>query len=156
MHVHVRVKQHLATVQRRGSFRCAVCKHWQRAEVRGMGAGTVTLLSGEDGARERAQLNAAKNGDRLLRFARCPKCRQRSGLGAFAGRYVLVFLICAPMMFLLGLLWPAFDHSLDAGEIHIFRTWVPLFTDVFVALMIFGAAVSEWRSIPRRVRWLDF
>lgn len=155
MHIHVRVKQVWETVPRRNSFKCAHCSHWQRAEVRGIGAGTISLLYDAEYARERAQTSAAKNGDRLLRFATCPKCGKRGHRRAFAGRYALMFALLCGAMFLLGLLWPVFDHSLERGEAHVFRTWGPLFVNACIALIIAWVAIGEWRGIDKRVRWLE-
>ena len=155
MHIHVRVKQVWETVPRRGSFKCKHCTHWQRAEINGIGAGAVTLLNDREYARERAQINAAKNGDRLLRFATCPKCGKRGHQRAFAGRYALMFVVLCAAMFLLGLVWPVFDHSLERGEAHILRTWMPLFVSACIALVIAWFAVGEWRGIDKRVRWLE-
>lgn len=153
MHIHIR--QELATVQHHGWFSCAHCKHWQQAEVRATGAGNVTLRGGQQAARARAQHNAERNGERLLRFAKCPKCRARRSAAAFAGIYLLVFAICTALAFVLGSMAPAFDHSLDAHTAHIFCTWVPLAISIFFGFLLFAVAVAEWRGIDRRVRWLE-
>jgi hypothetical protein len=143
-------------VPRRASFKCAHCSHYQRAEVRAVGYGAVTALTDEEYARERAQINACKNGDRLLRFATCPKCGKRGHRRAFVGRYALMFCAICAALFLLGLSWPVFDHSVGPDEAHIARTWGPLFVDACVALVIAWVAWAEWRGIDKRVRWLDF
>ena len=155
MYIHVRVKQVWETVPRRSSFKCAHCSHYQRAVVRSIGYGAVTALTDEEYARERAQINACKNGDRLLRFATCPKCGKRGHQRAFVGRYALMFGATSAGMFLLGLLWPVFDHSVEPGEAHVMRTWVPLFVNAFVALVIAWFAIAEWRGIDKRVRWQE-
>ena len=156
MYVHVRVKQVWEHVARRGSFKCAHCAHYQRAEIRGIGAGAVTALTDDEYARERAQINACKNGDRLLRFATCPKCNRRGHGRAFAGRYALIFVALAAVIFLLGLLWPVFDHSMQPDEAHVCRTWVPVFVNAFIAVVVMFVALHEWRGIDNRVRWLTF
>ena len=156
MYIHVKVKQVWETVPRRASFKCAHCSHYQRAEVRATGYGAITALTDEEYARERAQINACKNGDRLLRFATCPTCHRRGHLRAFAGRYALMFAAIAAGLFLLGLLWPVFDHSVERGEAHIMRTWLPLVVNAFVAVVIAGVAFAEWRGVDKRVRWLEF
>ncbi len=155
--MHIPVGYHAAaTAERRGSFSCPHCKHWQRAEVTGIGGGAASLLSGGEVARERAQAAAARNADRMLRFATCPKCKRRSGLRAFAGRYALMLVTITALMYLLGLVYPVFDKSMDAGEAAFCRTWFPLIlVGVSVVIMI-PTAVSEWRRLDRRVRWLDF
>lgn len=155
MYIRVRVKQVWETVPRRSSFKCAHCSHYQRAEVRSIGYGAVTALTDEEYARERAQINACKNGDRLLRFATCPRCGKRGHHRAFVGRYALMCGVICAAMFLLGLLWPVFDHTLDPGEAHVMRTWLPLFLDACVALIIACVAIAEWRGIDNRVRWLE-
>lgn len=155
--MHVPVGYHAAaTAKRRGTFSCPHCKHWQRAEVTGVGGGGASLLSGRDVAHERAKTSAERNADRMLRFATCPKCKQRSGLGAFVGRYVLMFAAIALATFVVGLLYPVFDHTTDPEDAHLFRTWGHLIVDGFVLLVIAWHATGEWRHIDRRVRWLDF
>lgn len=155
MHVHVRVEHVLETVARRNSFKCAHCMHWQRAEVRGVGAGAV-LLGDRDYARERAQISAAKDGDRLLRFATCPKCGKRGHRRAFFGRYALIYGTLCALMLLLGLVFPVLDHSFDAGDAHFARTWGQLIIDGFLLLVVLPLSISEWRKLDARVRWLDF
>ena len=156
MHIHVRLRHEIASVARRGSFSCARCKHWQRAEVIGVGAGNVNVLGGVEGARETARTRAARDADRMMRFATCPKCKQRSGLGTYAGRYALIFVAIVALMFLLCLLWPVFDHSMDAGDRHFTRVWMPLILDAVAFVILVPVAINEWRKLDRRVRWLDF
>lgn len=105
--------------------------------------------------------NARRKGPHATAIAcsasrRCPKCRKRNGRRAFIGRYALMFAVLAPLMFLLGLLWPVFDHSIRPDEAHVFRTWVPVFVTACIALIMVPVAIVEWRGIDRRVRWLDF
>ena len=44
----------------------------------------------------------------------------------------------------------------DAEDAHLFRTWAHLIVDGLVLLVIAWHAFGEWRSVDRRVRWLDF
>ena len=144
-----------ATVKQRGDFRCPRCQHWQRAEVVGVGGGAASPLFGADLARERARASASRNAGRILRFATCPKCGKRSGRGAYAARQAQMVLVMTALMFVLGYLWPVFDHSLDAEDIAFCHTWFPLLMVGILALVVPFTAIGEWRKIDRRVRWLE-
>ncbi len=155
--MHIPVGYHASAIaKRRGSFSCPHCKHWQRAEVTGIGGGGSSLLFGGELAEERAKTNAARNADRMLRFATCPKCKQRSGLGAFVGRQALMFVTIVALIGVLCLVFPVFDKSMDAADAHVMRTWMQLILDGVLLLAVVWHSTSEWRRLDRRVRWLDF
>lgn len=147
-----------ATAKVRETFSCPRCKHWQRAEVTTLGLGAASLLWGGDLARERARASAgtSKNAERVLRFATCPKCGKRSGLGAFLGRQLVFLIIVAAIGFGLGYIAPVFKHMDGDDERALYHLWGPLILIGISMLSTAPLAIAEWRGIDRRVRWLDF
>jgi len=156
MHIPVGTRTSVAVIER-GTFACPRCKHWQRAEVIGHGLGVASLIAADGTSRERARWNASKDGARTLRFATCPRCKQRSGHAAFIAPYVcaaiaviviaLVFSVAAPV---------ALKLDWDVDERAAFHVWFPLIVAAIVGVVVPWTLVAKWRGTDRRVRWLDF
>ena len=118
----------------RGTFACVHCRHWQRAEVTGVETG----------------------GDvrRTLRFATCPRCKQRSGHSAFVAPYLIASFaaIAAAILFACVIAYVKQGGGGAAG----FRLYFPLLVAALAALVTPYALVNRWKHNDERIHWLDF
>lgn len=144
-----------ATAKLRETFACPRCKHFQRAEITGLGAGGAFVLWGPDLARDRARTNASKNAARMLRFATCPKCGKRSGHAAYIGRHLLMLLVLSASVLALCFIAPVIEH-MDEDERPFCHTWLPVILIGFILLVVCYTGIRDWLRTDRRVRWLDF
>ena len=143
-----------ATVKDRGTFSCPRCRHWQRAEVMGVGLGVSTHLGGSDTAHDRARKSAARDVERTLRFARCPKCKQRSHYGTFVVPYVLGSFAAIAMAIVFAFVTAQVKHGVEgAAE---FELYFPLGVTALVAIVTPASLLHRWRHNDDRIRWLDF
>lgn len=156
MHIPVGF-QTSAEVIERGTFSCARCKHWQRAEVRGHGSGFQTYFGADDTARDRARTRASRDVARTLRFATCPRCHQRSGHLAFVAPYIAAAIVIAALAVVFAYVAPvALKLDWDDGERAFFRHSFPLVVAAFLVTVLPWTVVARWRGNDRRVRWLEF
>ena len=156
MHIPVGFQTSAAVIER-GTFACAHCKHWQRAEVRGHGMGFRTVLGADDTARDRARTQASRDVVRTLRFATCPKCHQRSGHFAFVAPYIAATIVIMVVMFAFVYVAPvALKLDWDDGDRAFFRHVFPLIVGAILVTVLPWTVVARWRGNDRRVRWLDF
>ena len=137
-----------ATVKDRGTFSCLRCRHWQRAEVAG-GVGLSTHLGTDSRAKDRA-----RDVRRTLRFATCPRCKQRTGHSAFVMPYLLASFaaIAAAIVFACVIAHVKQDGGGAAG----FRLYFPLLVAALAAIVTPYALVNRWKHNDERIHWLDF
>lgn len=137
----------------RGTFSCLRCRHWQRAEVTGVGIGVSSHLGADAIARERARA-AARDVRRTLRFATCPRCKQRSGHSAFVAPYLVASFaaIAAAIVFACVIAHVKQDGGGAAG----FRLYFPLLVAALAALLTPYALVNRWKHNDERIHWLEF
>lgn len=143
-----------AKVKDRGTFSCVRCRHWQRAEVTGVGIGVSSHLGAEDSARDRGRASAARDVRRTLRFATCPRCKQRSGHSAFVAPYVLASFAAIAAAILFACVIAHVKQG--AGGAAGFQLYFPLLVAALAALVTPYALVNRWKHNDQRIQWLDF
>jgi hypothetical protein len=142
-----------ATVKDRGTFSCLRCRHWQRAEVTGVGIGVSTYLGADGIARDRARA-AARDVRRTLRFATCPRCKQRTGHSAFVVPYLVASFaaIAAAIVFAC-----VIAHvKQGAGGATAFQLYFPLLVAALAAVVTPCALLNRWKHNDQRIHWLEF
>ena len=137
----------------RGTFSCVRCRHWQRAEVTGVGIGVSSHLGADDIARDRAR-TAARDVRRTLRFATCPRCKQRSGHSAFVAPYLVASFaaIAAAIAFACVIAYVKHGGGGAAG----FQLYFPLLVAALAAIVTPYALVNRWKHNDERIHWLYF
>lgn len=143
-----------ATVRDRGTFSCVRCRHWQRAEVTGVGLGVSTRLGGDDTARDRARAHAARDVRRTLRFATCPRCKQRSGHSAFVAPYVIASFAAIAAAIVFACVVAHVKQGVDGAE--SFQLYFPLLVAALAVVVAPYALVHRWKHNDQRIHWLDF
>ncbi|MBV8761946.1 MAG: hypothetical protein JO257_31925 [Deltaproteobacteria bacterium] len=146
--------QTVATVKDRGTFSCPRCRHWQRAEVMGVGIGVSTHLAGDGTARERARENASRDVRRTLRFATCPRCKHRSGHAAFVLPYVLASFAATAGAIVFAFVVARVKHGEDGAA--AFQLYFPLAVAALTVVVTPASLLHRWRHNDARIRWLDF
>ena len=143
----------VATVKDRGTFSCLRCRHWQRAEVTGVGTAVSVHPGANLIARDRARA-AARDVRRTLRFATCPRCKQRTGHSAFVVPYLLASFaaIAAAILFACVVAHVKQGANGAAG----FRLYFPLLVAALAALVTPYALVNRWKHNDERIHWLEF
>lgn len=136
----------------RGTFSCLRCRHWQRAEVTGVGSGVSMHLGAETTARDRA--GAARDVRRTLRFATCPRCKQRSGHSAFVAPYLIASFAAIAAAVVFACVIAHVKHG--AGGAAGFQLYFPLLVAALAALVTPYALVNRWKHNDERIHWLDF
>lgn len=144
----------MVTVRDRGTFSCPRCRFWQRAEVVGMGSGVFAHLGAEDSAGDRARASAAREVRRTLRFATCPKCKQRSGHAAFVAPYVLASFAAIAGAIVFACVIAHVKAGL--GGAPAFQLYFPLLVAALAAVVAPVALLNRWKHNDERIRWLDF
>ncbi len=143
-----------ATVKDRGTFSCTRCRHWQRAEVVGTGRGIQTYLGVDGTAGSRTRAHAARDIQRTLRFATCPRCKHRSGYGAFVAPYLLASFAAIAAAVLFAFVVAHVKQGQDGAE--DFRLYFPLLVAALTAVVTPYALLNRWKHNDDRIRWLDF
>jgi hypothetical protein len=146
MHIPVGFQTSAAVIER-GTFACARCKHWQRAEVRGHGSGFQTYLGADGTARDRARTRASRDVVRTLRFATCPRVAPYVAAAIAIAALTIAFAYVAPV---------ALKLDWDDSERAFFRHSFPLIVGAILVTVLPWTVVARWRGNDRRVRWLDF
>lgn len=96
------------------------------------------------GHSQHAELVKGGTNTYLLRFATCPRCQQRSGLSAYIQRNALLYVGLCAILFVAGRSHPRVMHP-----------GTQLIIDAMLLALIVPAAIRIWRTLDRRVRWLD-
>lgn len=138
-----------AKVKDLGTFSCSRCRYWQRAEVTGVGSGFSMHLGADSNARERAM-----DVRRTLRFATCPRCKQRSGHSAFVAPYLIASFaaIAAAIVFACVIAHVKQGGDRAAG----FQLYFPLLVGALAAVIAPYALVNRWKHNDERIHWLEF
>ena len=143
-----------AQVRDRGTFSCPRCRHWQRAEVMGVGIGVSTHLATGGTAHARARAHAARDVRRTLRFATCPKCKARSGHAAFVAPYLFASAAAIAGAIVFAFVIAHVKRGEDGAD--AFQLYFPLAVAAIVALVVPYTILHRWRHTDDRIRWLDF
>lgn len=99
---------------------------------------------GHCGHAQRAEMTTGGKRDFLLQFATCPSCKQRSRLRAFVQRNALLYAGLCVVMFVASRRHP---HVMDLST--------QLAVDAVLLVLVVTFAMRGWRTLDRRVRWLD-
>ena len=141
----------VAAVKDRGTFSCTRCRHWQRAEVVDTGRGLETYLGADGTAASRAR---ARDVQRTLRFATCPRCKHRSGYRAFVAPYLLASFAAIAGAVLFAFVVAHVKQGQEGAE--EFRLYFPLLVAALTAIIAPYALLDRWKHNDDRIRWLDF
>lgn len=153
-------KSHTATITSRGvrTFVCPSCSHEALAIVVGVGqgAGQSPFFLDEEGAKERASREGAKNAEEnaafTLSLARCPKCfwRDDRKIALEKAKAMAGALACVLVFPLFGLLLDASHSGRSSAGLFIF---VPL--GFFTAFFVFVSQRWKWETVENRVHFLS-
>lgn len=152
-------KSHTATITSRGvrTFVCPSCSHEALAVVVGVGqgAGQSPFFLDEEGAKDRASREGAKNAEEnaalTLALARCPKCfvRDERKLTGEKAKAIAGALACIAIFPLFGLLLDATHSGRSSAGLFIF---VPL--GFVTAYFVFVSQRWKWETVDNRVHFL--
>jgi hypothetical protein len=96
------------------------------------------------GHSQSAELSKGGNRGFLLQFATCPSCKLRSRLGAYVQRNALLYIGFCAIIFLTSRSHPRVVHPSTQ-----------LIIDAVLFALILPAAIRVWRTLDRRVHWLE-